>query len=135
MKDHTLLNIRYAKERREYERKELQEAQSWRRDWGLDYKEWRRERELQEERFSARELHYPGSKASQKARLDLDSLDFAWHWMKTEAPHMKLDCDELDLLRWFCETAERTFERRRDKRREMVRSQLEKRSDDIEVTA
>jgi hypothetical protein len=90
---------------------------------------------LQEERFSARELHSPGSKVSQKARLDVDSLDFAWHWMKTSAPHMKLDSDEQDLLRWFRETAERTFQWRRDNRREMARRQREKKRSDMAAAA
>ncbi|MGA9062745.1 MAG: hypothetical protein WB341_13895 [Terracidiphilus sp.] len=140
MKDHALFNIHYAKERREFEREEQQKVQRWRREHrererGLDYEEWRRKRELQEERFSARELHNPGSKASQKARLDVDSLDFSWHWMTTEAPHMKLDSDEQDLLKWFRKTAERTFEWRRDKRREMAQRELEKRWNDIEAAA
>ena len=140
MKDHALLNILYAKEGREYERKEREEVQRWRREHrererGLDYKQWRRERELQEERFSARELHNPGSKVSQKAQLDFDSLDFAWHWMKTSAPHMKLDSDEQDLLKWFRETGERTFQWRRDNRIEMARRQSEKRWNDIEAAA
>jgi hypothetical protein len=125
MKDHALLNIRYAKEGLENERREQREVQRWRREnkereRKLDYKKWRRERELQQERFSARELHNPGSKVSQKARLDFDSLDFAWHWMKTCAPHMKLNSDEQDLLNWLRETAQRTFKWRRDKRREMA---------------
>jgi hypothetical protein len=140
MKDHALLNILHAKEGREYERKELREVQEWRRkhrerERGLDCREWRRERELREERFSASELHNPGSKVSQKARLDFDSLDFAWHWMKTNAPHMKLDSNEQDLLKWFRETAERTFQWRRDNRREMARRQSEKKWNDIEAAA
>jgi hypothetical protein len=134
MKDHALRNIDYAKEGRE------REAHEWcrehrEREWGRDYKEWRRERELQKERFSASELHTPGTKASEKARLDFDSLDFAWHWMKTSAPHMKLDSDEQDLLRWFRETAERTFQWRRDNRRDMARRQSEKKWNDIEAAA
>ena|ERR1017187_1608699 len=132
-RDRALLNIYKAKNGRE-------EEQRWRRrrrerKWGLDYEEWRRERELQEERFSASELHNPGSKASQKAWLDFDSLDFAWHWMKTSAPHMKLDSDEQDLLRWFRETAERTFQWRRDNRREMARRQREKKWSDMAAAA
>jgi hypothetical protein len=131
MKDHALSNIRYAKQAWEYER----EVQSRSRKGMLDYEEWRRERELREERFSACELHDPGSKASQKARLDVDSLDFSWHWIKTEASQMKLDSDEQDLIKWFRETAERTFKWRRNNRRKMARRQVEKRRDDVEAVA
>ena len=131
MKDHALSNIRYAKQAWEYER----EVQSRSRKGRLDYEEWRRERELREERFSACELHDPGSKASQKARLDVDSLDFSWHWIKTEASQMKLDSDEQDLIKWFRETAERTFKWRRNNRRKMARRQVEKRRDDVEAVA
>lgn len=140
-RDRALLNIYKAKNGREEELERLQEEQRWRRGhrerkWGVvDYEEWRRERELREERFSASELHNPGSKVSQKARLDFDSLDFACHWMKTNAPHMKRDSDEQDLLRWFRETAERTFQWRRDNRREMGRRQRENRWSDIEAAA
>jgi hypothetical protein len=48
---------------------------------------------------------------------------------------MKLDSDEQDLLRWFRETAERTFQCRRDNRREMARCQSEKKWNDIEAAA
>lgn len=135
MKDHALLNIRRAKEGREYERKELQEVRRWRQKRELDYKEWQRERELREERFSASELHDPGSKVSRKAQLDFGSLDFAWHWMESQAPHVNLDSDEQDLLNWFRKTAQCTFELRRDKRREMAQRQLEKRFNYIEAAA
>jgi hypothetical protein len=124
MKDHALSNIRYTKQAREYEREHRPEDE-----------EWRRKRELQEERFSAGALHDPGSKASKKARLDVDSLAFSWHWMKTEAQSMKLDSDEQDLLKWFRETAERTFKGRRDQRRKMAQRELEKRLNDIEAAA
>jgi hypothetical protein len=124
MKDRALVNIRYAKQAREYEREQR-----------LEDKEWRRERELQEERFSAGELHDPKSKASQKTRLDVDSLDFSWHWMKTNAQSTKLNSDEQDLLKWFRETAERTFKWRREKRREMAQRALEKKCDDIKAAA
>ena len=80
-------------------------------------------------------MHNPGSKASQKARLDVDSLDFSWRWMETNAENMKLDSDEQDLLKWFRETAKRTFKWRRDKRREMAQRELEKRWNDIEAAA
>ena len=80
-------------------------------------------------------MHDPGSKASKKARLDVDSLAFSWHWMKTEAQSMKLDSDEQDLLKWFRETAERTFKGRRDQRRKMAQRELEKRLNDIEAAA
>ena len=140
MKDHALQNIRYAKQGLDSERKERQEVQKRRRkskerNQKLDYKEWRRERELQEERFSAGELRDPKSKASQKARLDVDSLDFSWHWMKTNAQSTKLNSDEQDLLKWFRETAERTFKWRREKRREMAQRALEKKCDDIKAAA
>ncbi len=55
--------------------------------------------------------------------------------METEVPNIKLDSNEQDLLNWFRKTAERTFKRRRDKRREMSRRQREKRWDDIEAAA
>ena len=90
---------------------------------------------MQEERFSAGELHDPKSKASQKTRLDVDSLDFSWHWMKTNAQSTKLNSDEQDLLKWFRETAERTFKWRREKRREMAQRALEKKCDDIKAAA
>ena len=140
MKDHALRNISDVKESREFERKELQKVLRWRqmhkqREQWLCYEEWQRKRELQEGRFSARELHNPGSKASRKARLDFDSLDFSWHWMETEARNTKLDSDEEDLLKWFRKTAERTFKRRRDNRREMAQRELEKRWNDVEAAA
>jgi hypothetical protein len=133
MKDHALRNIRDAKEGRESECEEQNEIKSWRqnykqRDRWLDYEEWRRGRELQEGRLSARELHNPGSKASRKARLDVGSLDFSWHWMTTDSPHTKLDSDEQDLLKWFRETGERTFKWRRDSRRENAKRKLRERA-------
>jgi hypothetical protein len=140
MKDHALRNMRDVKESRELERKELQKVLRWRqkqtqRDQWLDSEEWRRRRELQEGRLSARELHNPGTKASRKSQLDFDSLDFSWHWMKTEAPHMKLDSDERDLLEWFRKTAERTFEQRRDNRREMAQRRREQKWNEVEAAA
>ena len=114
-RDRALLNISKAKIEREQELERLKEEQRRRRkhrerEWQPDYEEWQREQELQGERFSASELHNPRSKVSRTARLDLDSLDFAWHWMETNARQMKLDSDDQDLLKWFRETGERTFE-------------------------
>jgi hypothetical protein len=115
-------NIRYAKEGRENELKELQADQMWRKAhkvpyWKQNYEEWRRERELREDRFSASELHNLGTKASQKARIDLFSLDSAWKWIQEEAPHLKLIPEDQVLVNGFREAGERTFRWRREQRR------------------
>jgi hypothetical protein len=123
MKDHALSNIRYAKQGLEYERRRQREVQKRRRqnrerEWSLDHEGGQREQKMQGERFSASQLHNPVSKASRKARLDIDSLDFSWHWMETEAPHIKLNSEEQNLLKWLRKTGERTFKWRQDSRRE-----------------
>jgi hypothetical protein len=130
-RDRALLNISKAKIEREQELERLKEEQKRRREhgereWQPEYEEWQREQELQGERFSASELHNPRSKVSQTARLDLDSLDFAWHWMETNARQMKLDSDEQDLLKWFRETGERTFQWQRRLRRRQAERKLRK---------
>jgi uncharacterized protein YcbX len=137
---HALDNIQIVKEGREYVRKELREVQAWRqKHWEpkrkQDNEEWLRKQELREERFSASELHNPGTKASQKAQLDSDSLDYSWHWMETKASQMKLNADEEGLLAWFRKTAERTFKWRRDKSREKANRQHEKLLIDFEAAA
>jgi len=133
-------NIRYAKEGREYELKILQEDKKWREThrapfWKQDCEEWLRERELREDRFSASELHNLGTIVSKKARLDFNSLDFAFHWMETINPNMKLDSDEENLLTWLLITAEHTFKWRRDKRRKEANRRREKSLVDYEAAA
>jgi len=135
-----LNNIRYAKEGRENELKELQEDQKSREThrapyWKQDNREWPRERELREDRFSASELHNLGTIVSKKARLDNNSLDFAYHWMEIKDPNMELDSDEENLLTWFRKTAERTFKWRRDKRREEADRRGKKSLVDYEAAA
>ena len=86
--------------------------------------------EQKRNRFWGHELRTPGSKPGPKVELG-----WAWEWMMTYAPFMKLNPKEEDLLNWFRLTAARTFQMRRDKRREMAQRELEKRCNDIEAAA
>ena len=79
--------------------------------------------------FLARELHTPGGVSKRK-----DDLGGAWHWMMDFAPYTKLNSAEESLLNWFRLTAAYTFQKSRDKRREMGRRQSEKRWNDIAST-
>ena len=78
--------------------------------------------ELHDNRFSASELHTPGSKASLLARLDPESLDSAWHWIKTKSAGVKLSCYQQGLVDWLRETAERTERYRKQQYRTYLRS-------------
>ena len=73
-------------------------------------------------RFFARQLHNPDTKASRIARLDPESLDSAWYWVKTKSAGVKLSRYQQGLVDWFRETAERTERYRKNQYRMYLRS-------------
>jgi hypothetical protein len=86
------------------------------------YLERKRLRQLLEGRFSASELHNTDSKVARIARLDPDSLDSAWHWIKTKSAGVELSRYQQGLVDWFRETAERTERYRKEQYRRYLRS-------------
>ncbi len=85
------------------------------------YLERKRLHQLLEGRFSASELHNTDSKVARIARLDPDSPDSAWHWIKTKSAGVKLSLYQQGLVDWFRETAERTERYRKQQYRRYLR--------------
>jgi len=85
------------------------------------YLERKRLQQLEDDRFSAGELHNPDTKANRIARLDPDRLDYAWHWVKTKSAGVKLSRYQQGLIDWFRDTTERTERYRKQQCRTYLR--------------
>jgi hypothetical protein len=77
------------------------------------YLERNRLQQLLGGRFSASELHNIDSKVAQKARLDPDSLNSAWHWVNSKSAGLVFSRYERSLLDWFCDTVNQTLQYRK----------------------